>query len=58
LAGDIHARLGHDPNGVGIQSMGFDPRRIRLDLVRFQVASPTLGHLAATGIARAKKQNF
>ena len=58
MAGNIHARLGHDSHGIRVQSVGLDPRRVRLDLVAFQVARPALGHLAAAGVAGTEEQDF
>ena len=57
LAGDVDARLGHHPDRVGIQPCGLDAGRIGLDRVALQMPRPALGHLAAAGVARAKKQN-
>ena len=58
LAGNIHARLGHDADRIGVQAVRFDPSGIRLDGIALEFACPSLGHLAAAGIAGAEKKNL
>ena len=55
LIGNIDARLGHDPNGIGVQAVGLNARRVRFDLIGFQVASPAFRHLTAAGVAGAEE---
>ena len=58
VAGNVHARFGHDLHRPRIEPVGFDASGEGLDLVAFQCAHPALGHLAAAGVARAEKQDF
>ena len=58
VLGDVHAGLGHHLHGERVESMGFDPRRVGLDLVALEVPSPALSHLAAAGISRAEEEDF
>jgi hypothetical protein len=55
---NIHANLGHNLYRIGIQSVGFDARRIRLYTITFEMSAPPLSHLTAAGISRTQKQYF
>jgi len=57
LAADVHARLGHDPDGEGIQAVGLDAGGMRLDGVAPQLPGEPFRHLAAAGVARAEGQH-
>jgi len=58
LAGYIDAHLGHDTNGIWMQSVGFDPSRVGLNQTGLQSTHPSFGHLAAAGVAGTKKEDF
>ena len=58
LAGNIDARIGHDTDCIGVQSVRFDPSGIRFDGIALEFMCPSLGHLAAAGISRAEKKNL
>ncbi len=55
---NVHARFRHDFDGVRVQAVFLDPRRIRLEHVAFQVARPAFSHLAAAGVSGAEEQDF
>jgi hypothetical protein len=50
---DIDPGLGHDFDGKRIQTVRFDPGRVRFDNISSQIPGPALGHLAAAGITGA-----
>ena len=55
---DIDAGFGHDFDGVGIEAMSFDAGGVRFDLIAFELAGKSLGHLAAAGVAGAEEEDF
>jgi hypothetical protein len=57
LARYIDPHLGHDANGIWVQSVGFDSCRVRLNQTGLQFTRPSFGHLAATGVAGANKED-
>jgi hypothetical protein len=57
LAGYVHAGLGHDFHGAGVESVGFDAGGEGVDLIAFQRAGTAFGHLAAAGVAGAEEQD-
>ncbi len=57
MAGDVHARLGHDLHGAGVEGVRGGAGGIRLDLAALEAPRPALGHLAAAGVAGAKKEH-
>ena len=58
LRRDIDAGLGHDGYSVGVHAVRSDAGRVGFDCVRLQVTGPTLGHLAAAGVARGEKEDL
>jgi len=57
VGGDIHAGFGHDADGAGIEAVGFDAGGIGVNAIGLEMARPAFGHLAAAGVAGAKKQD-
>src|SRR4051812_37936082 len=55
---DIDAGFGHDFDGAGIEAVGLDAGGVGFDFGGFEMAGPTLGHLAAAGVAGAEEEDF
>ena len=58
LLRNIDSGFGHDSNRPWVEPMGFDPRRIWIDVLGPQSSGKALRHLAATGVARAEKEDL
>ena len=58
VVGDVHPGLGHDFDRMGVQPVGFDASRVRLDDIALEAARPPLGHLASAGIAGTQEQDL
>ena len=56
LPGDVDANFLHNTDCARIQSVSFQPCRICINYISFQVPRQSLGHLASTGITGAEKQ--
>ncbi len=57
VAGDVYAGFGHDPDGHGVETVGFDAGGIGFDAITFEMASPALGHLASAGVSCAQEED-
>jgi hypothetical protein len=58
MSRDIDPRLRHHPDGIRIETMGFNPGREGIKQLTPEMAAPPFRHLAATRISGTEKQYF
>lgn len=58
VAADVHADVGHDLDGIGIEALGYGASGEGLETVIFEGSSPAFGHLAAARVASTEEHNF